>query len=568
MKKRLVTFLTLIFLFFGVSLSAASVDEQWRLDRGNNLTDFKSIVINDGLTPLETYSYLWAETHQGNGNFSRFVCTNTTDKNCNSPQLYNYQAILPMCNNTSDLDCVYGVSTISSSGVSSPGVFKEYSIDKQPNNFIDDLTLGVRHNSNPSIWQITSAPHAGGDLYAVVTGLTGSKEVKNGLVTNRALFAYLVPVSIQKGALQEIAFCRQANSADNVSVSANTRCTGSEFVYSSSSSKRCAIAYGTSGDCLTPEKFPTGFNFNLEIRLAKEPLGWFHGRITSPEISIKEIPTGGTSISVNAQPVQVPAFLSSGLWKDLSAVTQKWWLNDFVKCSENCGPAGGTHADDPRIDVQNSFVELNQYPYGDFSLNLIKTLASEVGDKAVVAPSIWSFKTLKNSGASVTDPCITDGSGLKGIVTTNSTTYSQGAPSFSRGELSYRVASLHNLADGSVFKGTYDLILNSEVARCLYKFSKAPISATIEVVNDSGSNQIATTTVNEKDGWVYLSAKNFTFSSPTVRVKLTQAGEKPVVMPSSSVSVAKKTTITCVKGKTSKKVTAVKPVCPAGFKKK
>jgi hypothetical protein len=30
----------------------------------------------------------------------------------------------------------------------------------------------------------------------------------------------------------------------------------------------------------------------------------------------------------------------------------------------------------------------------------------------------------------------------------------------------------------------------------------------------------------------------------------------------------KKTTITCVKGKLTKKVTAVKPVCPAGYKKK
>ena len=29
-----------------------------------------------------------------------------------------------------------------------------------------------------------------------------------------------------------------------------------------------------------------------------------------------------------------------------------------------------------------------------------------------------------------------------------------------------------------------------------------------------------------------------------------------------------KTTITCVKGKLTKKVTAVKPVCPAGYKKK
>jgi hypothetical protein len=44
-------------------------------------------------------------------------------------------------------------------------------------------------------------------------------------------------------------------------------------------------------------------------------------------------------------------------------------------------------------------------------------------------------------------------------------------------------------------------------------------------------------------------------------MKITQAG-----------SIAKagtaKITITCVNGKKAKKVTAVKPVCPAGFKKK
>jgi hypothetical protein len=33
-------------------------------------------------------------------------------------------------------------------------------------------------------------------------------------------------------------------------------------------------------------------------------------------------------------------------------------------------------------------------------------------------------------------------------------------------------------------------------------------------------------------------------------------------------AAAKKTTITCVKGKLTKKVTAVKPKCPAGYKVK
>jgi hypothetical protein len=68
---------------------------------------------------------------------------------------------------------------------------------------------------------------------------------------------------------------------------------------------------------------------------------------------------------------------------------------------------------------------------------------------------------------------------------------------------------------------------------------------------------VATTVVNEKNGFFRMGAYGFGFSSPTIKMKITQAGTS-----------GSKKTITCVKGKTSKKVTAVKPVCPTGFKKK
>ena len=42
----------------------------------------------------------------------------------------------------------------------------------------------------------------------------------------------------------------------------------------------------------------------------------------------------------------------------------------------------------------------------------------------------------------------------------------------------------------------------------------------------------------------------------------------PTPTPTQSVSTAKKSTITCVKGSSVKKVTAVKPKCPSGYKKK
>jgi hypothetical protein len=73
-----------------------------------------------------------------------------------------------------------------------------------------------------------------------------------------------------------------------------------------------------------------------------------------------------------------------------------------------------------------------------------------------------------------------------------------------------------------------------------------------------------------------MSANGFTYSAPTVKIKLSQEPEvivtptpTPTPTPSASTkTVAKKVTITCIKGKTSKKVTAVKPKCPAGYKVK
>jgi len=122
--------------------------------------------------------------------------------------------------------------------------------------------------------------------------------------------------------------------------------------------------------------------------------------------------------------------------------------------------------------------------------------------------------------------------------------------------LDYKVIAPHLLADGTIFKGSYDLTLNAELARCMYKFSSAPISASVSVISEDGINQVATVVVSQKAQWIHLGAYGFTFSSPTLRVKLSQKDS------------ANKATITCIKGKASKKVTAVKPKCPSGYKKK
>ena len=56
-----------------------------------------------------------------------------------------------------------------------------------------------------------------------------------------------------------------------------------------------------------------------------------------------------------------------------------------------------------------------------------------------------------------------------------------------------------------------------------------------------------------------MKAAGFTFSEKQIKVKITQE---------SVAVVKKKSMITCVKGKLTKKVNTVSPKCPAGYKKK
>ena len=191
--------------------------------------------------------------------------------------------------------------------------------------------------------------------------------------------------------------------------------------------------------------------------------------------------------------------------------------------------------------------------------------------------TIWSIKSIGNFDPSI-QRC--NKKGLSGLVTTNAAVYSDGPPSFDKESqsLNYTVGAPHYDTANKVFNGTYSLIMNAEVARCIYGFGTAPISAKIEIASEDGSPSVAVTTLNQKDGWLRLSANGFHYSTPKIKVKLTE--EKPVVVPAPSPMPTMNTpltsgqaaakllkTITCVKGKQVKKMTAIKPSCPKGFKK-
>jgi hypothetical protein len=141
--------------------------------------------------------------------------------------------------------------------------------------------------------------------------------------------------------------------------------------------------------------------------------------------------------------------------------------------------------------------------------------------------------------------------------------------------LDYKVAAPHLLSNGTVFQGTYNLEIDETLARCIYGFTDAPISATVSVIGVDGENKVATTLVNSSGGFLRLSASGFTFSTPIIKVKLTQAGSagatgsKPTSTPTPKAApVAAAKSITCVKGKLIKKVSGTSPKCPTGYKLK
>jgi hypothetical protein len=272
----------------------------------------------------------------------------------------------------------------------------------------------------------------------------------------------------------------------------------------------------------------------------------------SPEVSIKN--TGNNwSIEVSGEPITVPVVAYWGSEADLPANIKSAYSR---RAATTVGaPSGGTSK---RYQTNGQF---NQE-----QINLFSLWIPFIKDKASATPKVWMYGSLTPenlsqavSGLNSAKDCVTKTTGLAGLVTTNATIYDGAMPTFNpaEGYLNYKVAAPHLSSDGSEFSGTYDLIMKSEVARCIYRFSSAPVSASVEITSsDGGIQKVATTVLNERNGWLQLGAYGFGFSSPTLKVKLSQA------------MTDKKTSITCVKGKTSKKVSAVNPKCPTGYKKK
>lgn len=126
--------------------------------------------------------------------------------------------------------------------------------------------------------------------------------------------------------------------------------------------------------------------------------------------------------------------------------------------------------------------------------------------------------------------CYQDSKSFIGALSTNALAFDSTPPSLISGRLKYEVADFHNHQDSSPKLGKFSLRLSKEFAKCLYKFTDAPISAEIGVLDSRGSNTVSTTTFRENGNWYDFVASGFTFSEKSIDI---------VIKPATSISVAK-----------------------------
>lgn len=574
--KKIATALIALILSFGI-LSTASAEiaslgdpgRVWSIpddaQKGQHIIQFLDVFPNEISSALVSTSFKKGQKEDP-------TCLSGADKKCSSG--FFYRSVLPQCGEVSQVNCIedFGVTK---SGVKTSAKFEKYYASKLINPFTGDETIGLPTGVSGSLYSLPQAPFEGGDTYylnVLSSGFGSASSIQSSdfqVVLYPAKVIPGIPPSPNNKTQSGFYDLTGDGGGDVGWGEAGPGFTGNTF---------CVATSRDDGTCMQRYNFPADTRFYVKVRVQKLPTGWMHGRISNPEINIIQS-NGFNTLEFEADPIAVPTVYKMHQWLSMppelkANYDERTGMYKPDALSVVSGGSGGRTAWDPDPLKRNTIIAPRGWEAS--GMEQLKLILPYVNDQATAMLSYWSVRTLSEQEMLGANQCFKGSTNVTGVVNTNSTQYSAGPPLFnkSEGTLEYKVASPHYTDKKEVFKGTYDLVIRSEVARCLYGFSKAPINAVISVTSADGKPQIATTVMGEKNGWVYLSAKNFEFSSPTVKVRFEQAPEPapsqtatatPAPTAPSITNVKK--SIICVKGKSKKKVTGVTPKCPSGYKR-
>lgn len=278
------------------------------------------------------------------------------------------------------------------------------------------------------------------------------------------------------------------------------------------------------------------------LRLSSKPPNWLAGRMSGPSVLVSE-KAFGSEVKISGQAV------------DVGNVTGKVSPNVFYK--NKVWPESYIAS----LASQNGSLTIP----AAFSLMYAEDVFKELKEKSTELKSYWqlsgSTRFTAFCSASLQADCLQGGNGpcldssdyFGGVLATNALAFSRNPPKIIDDEMQFILASPHLLPDGKTTTGTFDLEMSSQALRCIYSLPNLPLRAEISVVNADGKVKVSSSIFAESKGIATISVKNFSYSVPKIKVKLSKATSK--------------SSITCVKGKERKVISGTKPLCPAGYKK-
>ena len=570
-KKNLLAMVAIAAMAFTATsaFGATIPDEQFTVQNPPTNDRYTGINLEDTQKNRNIFTALEARTADGTAYTSKLLtrtpCAKVGAPGCESEKYFQYTTALAYCSASLKSDCISSVFAKDQNGNVLEGKFVEYFPGDTKSMYQGDSTLNLPPGGSTFVVDFPTLPHAGGTQYLVVANMIGAKKFGESKFVIEDFTAGLFPVSKISGEFGIAELETNENIRPDHTVGGRQQKGGGSGFIAGTTALRTPCVQATKTNCLISWPLDLNVEFGFTMKLQTKLTGWIHGRVTDVNIAITKASDGDQVITVKGKPSIIPGVAAWYKKTDLPPSLKAHYANDPDVDISGQGWPGPTGGANPSDGLPYSILK-EKFGYDQGSFKEVLAWIDAVSDKATFAPTVWSIRSI---GSGEIARCATDQQSLSGFVTTNASMYVASPPTFNKDDqsLDYKVIAPHYLPDGKEFKGMYNLVIKSDVARCIYGFSAAPVKATISIVSSDGTAQVATTVVGERDGWLYLSANNFTFSSPIVKVKLSQ-DVAVTTAKTSGTSTAKKSTITCVKGKVSKKVTAVKPSCPSGYKKK
>jgi hypothetical protein len=571
MKRLVVALLSLGLVFPQVGASSNVIPDEQYTQKHKDEDGWKSLYINEQ-AERHTASLI-ANPRLGDPSSEAFkresyLCNSLEDAAClAAPYVYADTNLAP-CLDANDRFCIESLYAIKPSGEKVEGVFKKAIVETGTAFYQPRPELNLPRPAMGGLWEIPGVTHGGGKTtYSVISNIVVSLDKGRN-----------IPVTTQKFRINRFStaiYAVNEVSGNYFPITANDSAKlGVKILgygsWSGENVEPCAVA-GV-GVCLARQPLPLDHKLGVRVRIGAELPGWFHGRVFNPEISASTDSSGLQRVEISAFPVQVPVV---GGWVQSSQLTDE--VKNWITTDEHPFGGSGSWANKSIVDKPFAYnAEVN----GNEALRILKMWLPILGDKAVAVPTMWRYRVLTGDEMGGTPKCISDAKEFSGLVTTNASVYGAGAPDFKKedGVLDYKVMAPHFTPKNEEFLGTYDLAIKKSLTKCLYGFTDAPISASISIFGEDGSKKVATTVVGEKEGWLYLSAKGFTYSAPVVQVKMVQERPTVAVVPSPTptpnptntplvTTKLMKKSVLCIKGARTKMLVGAKAKCPKGYKK-